>query len=100
MTGRWREEPVGLPGPGQEQGLGSGASTLAGGGVLCAWCLVSLSYGNPVSIACFPAPWPASDSVLKGILVSLTGDSDKSRMFFPSSVLGVLYPQRGEPAGV
>lgn len=47
MTGKWREEPVGLPGPGQEQGLGSGSSTLAWGwgGVVCAGCLVSLSYG-------------------------------------------------------
>jgi hypothetical protein len=39
------EEPAGLPGPGQELGLGLISSTLAsgGGGGGCAGCLVSLS---------------------------------------------------------
>lgn len=56
MTGRWREEPAGLPGPGQEQGLGSGSSTLAWGwGGVCRVSSFFELWGNPVSIACFPA---------------------------------------------
>lgn len=100
MKGRWREEPAGLPGPGQERGLGSGSSTLAWGwGGVCAGCLVSLSYGNAVSITCFPASSGLPITFKKDPGRALTGDSDKSRMFFPVCVLGVLYPQRGGGAG-
>lgn len=70
MTGRWREEPVGLPGPGLEQGLGSGSSTLAWGwGGVC-----RVSGFSELWQSCFHSMFPsllgpASHSVLKGILV-------------------------------
>lgn len=39
--------------------------------------------------------WPASNFLKEILLRVLTRDSDKSRMLFPVSVVGVLYPQRG-----
>lgn len=69
MTGRWREEPTCLPGPGLELALGSGPSTLAWGwgGV----CRVSGFF--ELQQSCFHSMfprllWPALN-FLKGILV-------------------------------
>lgn len=59
-----------------------------GGGVGWTECLVSLLYGNLVSIVCLLPPL-LTLNFLKGILLGvLTGASDNSRMFFP------LYPKQ------
>lgn len=59
---------MGLPGLGKSWSLDQAHLLWPGGGVGCTGCLVSLLYGNLVSIVCFPAS-SAALNFLKGILL-------------------------------